>query len=367
MPKLINVILKKHSDKIFLSFSNNDKKLWIIPNKNTRTALNLYQPSALKGKLLKLCLPYMKNSKIVQKYLSITAEKYILESSLLELLKTVFNTDTFEFAVFGGTPSNHQKITIQIFKGNKILGYCKVTNDKDVKALFKHEKKILRELNGSGLHQIPLCLYSGDLNDEQAVFVQSTIKTNNSKVVHSWKIKHWEFLSTLKKQTEQTLLFTQTDYFKTLQILKKNSSYLSDRDAQIIEKAILRVTQFYDNKSACFSAYHADFTPWNMFVEKGELFVFDFEYAKMTYPPMLDWFHFFTQTSIFEKGWDDDQIFNHFNSNKNKIKKHIDHPEFFYLCYLLDIVTLYITRDKGGYSKDVKHNLSIWINLISRL
>lgn len=33
-----------------------------------------------------------------------------------------------------------------------------------------------------------------------------------------------------------------------------------------------------------YGVYHADFTPWNMSVEEGQLFVFDWEYASLTYP-----------------------------------------------------------------------------------
>lgn len=367
MHELFNLILEKDSEKAFISFSNNDEKHWLIPEANTRTALNLYQPSSLKGKLLKLFLPYLKNSSIVQKRLRITIDKYSLEKYLLELLKTVFKTNIVEFAIFGGTPSKHQKITIQIFKGNRILGYCKVTNNKEVKDLFMHEEKVLTQLNEMGIGQIPVCLYNGNLNDELAVFIQSTIKTNNSKVVHNWKTEHWNFLLALKTKTAQHLLFEETDYFKTLQLLKKNTSYLLDADVQIIKRAILKVSQFYQNKSVCFSAYHADFTPWNMFEEKKRLFVFDFEYAKMTYPPFLDWFHFFTQTSIFEKDLNADKIYDAYCFQKKNIATEINNPDFYYLCYLLDIVCLYVNRDKGIYTTDMERNLTIWMKLISRL
>lgn len=364
---LLGFILTKNSDNEYISFSNADNKCWILPKRNTKTALNLYQPSGIKGKLLKFFLPYFKNNKIVQKFLNISTDTYCLEDRLLDLLQGIFETKNIEFAIFGGTPSKHQKITLQLYKGNKILGYCKVSNNREVKNIFAHEQQVLTQLSALGVSQIPECLYCGNLKDDLDVFVQSTIKTNNSKICHTWKNEHWNFLTTLKKKSEKSLLFVESDYFQTLQLLKNNSSYLSHSDTQIITNAILKVVNTFQNKDVCFSAYHSDFTPWNMFAEKGELFVFDFEYAKMTYPPYLDYFHFFTQTGIFEKRWNAAKIYKEHCKQRTTIEKYVDNADFYYLCYLLDIVSLYINRDKGQYSKDVAHNLTIWIALIARL
>src|SRR5690606_38653970 len=156
---------------------------------------------------------------------------------------------------------------------------------------------------------IPTCLFNGVLKDNLFVFIQSTIKTTTSKVVHQWQETHWQFLTTLHEQTKQSLLFEETDFFESLMLLKKNTAYLKDADAQLIYKAISKVTEHFKNKQVCFSAYHADFTPWNIIKENGNLFVFDFEYAKMGYPPYLDWFHFFTQTAIFKNQLDATEIY----------------------------------------------------------
>jgi hypothetical protein len=124
---------------------------------------------------------------------------------------------------------------------------------------------------------------------------------------------------------------------------------------------------YYKDKSVVFSAYHGDFTPWNMFFERGQLFVFDFEYAQMTYPPYLDWFHFFTQCCIFEKHLTTNEIYNAYQIRKQEVSGYLINPDFYYLCYLLGILSLYLDRDKENPGKDVKHNLEIWISLISCL
>ena len=111
-----------------------------------------------------------------------------------------------------------------------------------------------------------------------------------------------------------------------------------------------------------FGAYHADFTPWNMFEEKGKLFVFDWEYAQMTYPPMLDRYHFFTQTAIFEKHWQEDEIMEYIQCAKgNWINAEA------YILYLLDIIARFTIREKGKVSGDVAHTMNIWIELLKQL
>lgn len=365
--EILNLITESNKGGQFINFSNNDKKTWLIPKKNTKTALSIYQPSSLKGKLLKRFLPFTKNNKLVQKKLNISVKNYRLQSGLMDLLKSVFKTDNIEFAIFCGTPSKHQKITIQLFKKNNILGYCKISNNIAVKKLFVHEEKILNRLNELGIKQIPNSLFNGVLNDNLFVFIQNTIKTTSSKVVHQWQETHWQFLTKLHVQTKQSLLFEETEFYNALMLLKQNTNCLKNVNAQPINKAITKVTEHFKNKQVCFSAYHADFTPWNMFKENGELFVFDFEYAKMTYPPYLDWFHFFTQSAIFENQLDASKIYDFYCVKRNKINKYINPPDFYYLCYLLDIVGLYVERDKDNTSTESEKPLSIWLNLIERL
>ena len=45
--------------KQYIEFNNMDNKRWIITIKNSAIALNLYQPSALKGRLLKFFFPLL--------------------------------------------------------------------------------------------------------------------------------------------------------------------------------------------------------------------------------------------------------------------------------------------------------------------
>lgn len=347
--------------------SNADGKTWIMPHKNMRTAMNLYQPSSAKGKLLKNLFPYLKGVRYVRHKLNVGTVRLELEAELDEILKKTFLLDNLEFAIFGGTPSNHQKITIQLSKGNKIVGYCKISDQKEIIDIFHHEQKILDYLRAKQIEDIPECLYCGSMSNEIGVFIQTTVKTNQSIIPHQWSDQHLSFLADFRHRTRHRIDFEESDFYTTLRELTDNSKHLSVNKAYIVREATKSVFRFYTNKKVYFSAYHGDFTPWNMFIQNGKLFVFDFEYTKLSYPPYLDWFHFFTQSSIFEKHWDANKIYEEFIAKKDILKRHIDYPAFSYKCYLLDIISRFVGRDKGEYNKDVAKCLTIWTNLLTRL
>lgn len=197
---ILSHILIPNSGSKFYIFSNIDGKTWIMPHRNMSTAMNLYQPGGIKGKWMKCFFPFLKDVGLVRKKIGISVCNYELSSSLKTRLNSIFKTDNIEFSVFCGTPSAHQKITIQISHGNKILGYCKFSNKEEICSLFLHEQTILDALKEKQFKFIPECLYFGMLPDNIYLFVQSTLKTKWSKVLHQWTDLHWQFLYELKQK-----------------------------------------------------------------------------------------------------------------------------------------------------------------------
>ena len=133
-------------------------------------------------------------------------------------------------------------------------------------------------------------------------------------------------------------------------------------DKSLITETIIRIAKKFSGKYVIFSAYHADFTPWNMFVENGHLFVFDWEYARMTYPPMLDRYHFFTQTAIFENFWQGNDIVAFLQSKESAW---VDKDA--YTLYLLDIIARFTLREKGSINGDIARSMRIWNEILNYL
>ena len=302
-------LLTKEVGRLFYAFSNADGKRWLMPARNMRTAMNLYQPSGRHGKLMKGLFPLLHHIPIVRNAVYAKKIRCDLNEDFKQLLVKLFHEEELEFSIFFGTPCVHQKIT------------------------------------------------------DIYLFVQTTTKTQQSKVPHEWSDLHEAYLKELQLKTQQTLPFEESDYYQTLKDLESHLDWLPlFIDKSLITETIIRIAKKFSGKYVIFSAYHADFTPWNMFVENGHLFVFDWEYARMTYPPMLDRYHFFTQTAIFENFWQGNDIVAFLQSKESAW---VDKDA--YTLYLLDIIARFTLREKGSINGDIARSMRIWNEILNYL
>lgn len=350
--------LKKGKDT-FYRLQNNDGKVWFLPSKNLKTALQIYQPSGKTGKILKNFLPWLHKIRLVRNKLNISQENLELNKELLDITKKVFKTDKVHYSLFCGTPSVHQKITIQFFMDNNILGYCKISENPDVKSLFLHENKILDTLKDLNVSGIPLCLYCREKNN-QGIFIQSTKKTSHSYSPSYWTPLHSQFIEELRVKTIKPVLFEESDLYSSLKSLKSNINLLPPQFADIISSHLDKVITEHIGKTMEYSAFHADFTPWNMFIDKGQIFVFDWEYAQLTYPPLLDKYHFHIQQMIHVKHWEPEKIM-----EELKKEEWVNIEQL--RLYLLDIISRFVGRGKGSIDDSLRNSLQIWTSLLSRL
>ncbi len=357
---ILACLLKKGTGECSYRFSNADGKTWIMPTRNMRIAMHLYQPSGRNGKLVKALFPWLHGMPFVRKVIHAERLRCKLSGKLEQLLCRLFHEEEIEFSIFGGTPCVHQKVTIQISKGCRILGYCKVTDSHEVAALFRSEADLLEHLKRQGMEGVPQALFCGELMEGVFLFVQNTTKTRQSKVLHEWSNLHEHFLNELQRKTVQNITFEKSDYYRVVQGLQSHMDWLPEfMNRNVIEKMINKIVNSYKGQVVDFSAYHADFTPWNMFVEKNRLFVFDWEYTRTTYPPMLDRYHFFTQTAIFEKHWQGKEVIAFLQSpNADWVNKER------YTLYLLDIISRFTVREKGTIEGDIAHSMKIWNDLL---
>ena len=349
--------------KKFYRIGNADGKYWVVPAHGMRTALNLYQPSGIKGKMVKALLPCLHWLAPVRKAIKAQSVNCRLNSELHSLLCKIFGVQDIEFAVFEGTPSVHQKITMQLSRKNRILGYCKLSGSNNVKELFAKESEMLKKLGKCGINAIPSSLYCGTLESGIHIFVQSTEKSASSKVIHEWGALQENFLAQLHEKTKAKLLFEKSDYYTTLTELEQHLEWLPQNiDRNTVSRAIAAIKDKYCGKECELSACHGDFTPWNMFANRNELFVFDFEYAAMSYPAGLDHYHFFTQTAGFERHWGAEEIIAYIGSDTGKwIDKQL------YAMYLLDIISRFTMREGGKVTDEAATPFALWGKLLERM
>ncbi|MBR4154398.1 MAG: hypothetical protein IKT96_03515, partial [Paludibacteraceae bacterium] len=95
----------------FYKIRNVDGKCWWMPVRGMRVGLALYQPSGWKGRLLKCLLPWLHWSWLVRKALRIEREEWVMPKEVRRVVCEAFGVREFDYSVFGGTPSVHQKTT----------------------------------------------------------------------------------------------------------------------------------------------------------------------------------------------------------------------------------------------------------------
>ena len=347
----------------FYRLSNAQGKEWLMPVRDMRTAMCLYQPSGRKGKLLKSLFPLVHRIPLVRRIAGARSECCRLSDSLNGLLSRLFGETEFGFSVFYGTPCVHQKITVQISRGDRILGYLKLSDSGRIADLFQHEAGILAELRRSGMENIPECLYCGKLDDGVHIFVQSTVKSLRSRTMHDWLPAHEKFLDELYRRTRSTVPFESSDYCRTLSEFRERAEELSGVPG-IFEAAdaIDGIISAMKGKEVDFCACHGDFTPWNMFSENGNLFVFDWEYSRLSCPPVLDRYHFFTQTAIFGRGMTAREITDYLQTAD---AGWIDRDS--YMMYIVDVIARFVLRDGDSLREDTAAQVRIWAEILKFL
>ena len=364
--------------KQYIKINNSENKIWILPVKNLQCAFALYQPTSKRGNMIKKWLPLLMHIPVIKwvvmSALHIENINYSISNDICREIETCFKEYDFEelsLAFFLGTPSVHQKVTIQIAEKGNILGYCKISDKAEIWEMFQHEKQILDYLHKKEVIGIPRCLFCGQVSENKYAFIQTTKKSISSKMFCELKDVHIQFVTEMITKTKQVCTFEDTDYYERLIWIENNVEILSRKNLETrgIEK-IIHVIKKYFNDVKEYSVYHGDFTPWNVIVESNELFAFDFEYAKKTYPCGLDLFHFFSQIELYQRESSVDEIIRNFQKTfikDERIKALYDDAYIFYLAYLIDVISMYTRRDYGDFDKGNREKIEIRLKLIETL
>lgn len=321
----------------YFSISNSDGKRWIFPVRNLRTALCLYQPGGIKGKLVKTFLPLVWRSSLAGKWLHLQRCGRPYAEWDGDIRNAFGLEGAFECAVFEGTPCVHKKATLQIFRGDTILGYVKISDNPDVFRLFQREQRILEALHASGIDEVPRITALTGRQGRAWMLAQTTGKTLRSGTPHEWGPLMERFIARLEQASGVEAAFEQTELFADMQAVAEGGrtvrELVPERYKACFESACGR---FQGRMLACCLT-HNDFTPWNMYVQDGRLEVFDWEYASFCNPRGMDRCHFLIQSAFFEKKWTPSQVYD------DIIAKECEKD----ICrlYLLSIISRYLRRD----------------------
>lgn len=353
-------ILEESNEECYL-FQNSDGKRWLMPSKNIRIAMALYQPSGLKGKMLKAIFPLVKNMRFIHPLFH--AERYgvSINRNLHNLFQKVFCSTDLEYSIFFGSPGPRQKITIQIFNQEKIFGYAKISDNDEIIKNFKHEARFLKYLSDKGIVNIPIVPFCGKYEDYY-VFIQTTEKTVNSRSDNHIEKHHIYYATNLFEKTKKIMPYNESGLNADISYLKSISTNFKKEDWCILEKGINIIEAFFQGDVE-LGAIHGDFTPWNTYIKHGDLYTFDYEYAGFGYPAYLDILHFALQIGILVKNISELEAFNLLQRVAKKIP--VEKYRELIISYLLREFSLYSRLFDGRFCPNDR-SYRMWIGLINR-
>jgi len=345
---------------------NADGKRWFVPLCSIRRGLALYQPSAFYGRMLKLFLPYLGRTVNIFSGTHFSLRRICLNDHIKRIISRVFGINDFLFSVYGGTPGPHMKIIMQVYTRGGIAGYCKFTDNPVIAERFEQEHKLLSYLHQCGVTNVPQSLFCGKVGDV-FVFIQSSVRTFRSKPCFCWSEKHTDFLKKIYENTTVRERFEKTQFCRMLDDFQRSGKIFFDEiEWETIQEAIKKVRCHFLNQDVDFCMVHGDFVPWNMLIENGDIHIFDWEFATWSFPPFLDYFHFYTQTAMLQNRWKRFKILSGYNEMRDALSKRMSDPDIYYLAYLLYMMYHYSVVCRGDFPKDERCR-SLWQFLIGSL
>jgi hypothetical protein len=342
---------------------------WLIPLTNTSTtaaSFSLYQPSLARAR-------FLKKMAILSARVGITGlifrDRVYFKPDDGEIRK-IFGRDDLQYAIFSGTKGTHRKITVQVMDGRgAILGYIKVSDSEEIDQLLKNEAMILNKLSALKVAEgfLPKVLFSGAVNGTNVMLLDS-LKDSGSKFSSRLSEAHITFLAEMCRKTAGNRRFRESRFYHGL---VERVARLSGATATTLKERMTQALDYLDGKMGeeelPFGICHRDFTPWNTFFHGAKLFVFDWEYAKEEYPPLLDIYHFIVQDGIIVRKMTPGRLLGRISEHKSfietycnmiGIQENLINPLL--LCYLLDISLLYLERGKGDFEASSLVTVATW-------
>ena len=297
---------------------------WIFPSTNQSAIfLSLYNNAGWKAKtykaLVKMCTLVGIEKIFSQGYF--TFEK--MTSSIYDFLPNQYHDD---YAIFTGTAGENRKAIVAIAAHKYVRSFVKIPLTKKAKALVRNEKQQLDYIRELKLVKMgtPKCTGTSDHLE------LSNIKPIDSIQQSELTNQHFEGIAEMYSKTIQQVNPQATTAWNEIQ---SNLRWLNDgfeiknnieesKISSIIHQLNQLVDGIGDHDRIAVGLAHGDFTPWNMYLTKEKIHVYDWEMSSVDMPLLYDVFHYVFQNNILIKQNKYESIQNELDQiNQNPIVK----------------------------------------------
>jgi hypothetical protein len=290
----------------FLVLPSRHRPRWLLPMGGVRlasSALELYAPATLRGKIYKLALLAFAISGLGLLLKSRTM--FVCESSdsvLAEIRKRLTGGQNCSSSISCGTPGPDAKLTVQLIlmsPAGGILAFAKVADSERARSMLANEARMLEFLSGTSFAgEVPKLIAQFE-HEGYSVLLQTPLAGGASG--NRFASEHWDFLSRLVLDRSITI----GEYLLDQQRLAQRLVALNRSVGTEIVESLSAALSWLERASshACRAVViHGDFAPWNIRINhssgKTRIHAFDWEYGREIGIPAWDALHFIIQTDI---------------------------------------------------------------------
>ena len=294
--------IKRSTYSPYLFINNPDGSIrWFFPKKNQRPSfLNLYNGSGWKSKAFVLASKMLsklnKLSTLCDGQFSIFhKDEHFISSSFPDIAYD-------EMAVFTGTIGENRKAIISLSQKGLGSQFIKIPLTEAALALVNNEKKQLSLLSKFDYTATVI----PEVKQKSDQIMVSNISPDQKNKNQSWSEIHWNSLEEFYQHSYKLKPLKTTPFWDTIMdgmaflnrpFTIKNG--LSEKQIQLLKTKVTEIFKAIDPSSLVpIGIGHGDFTPWNMYVGKDKLHVYDWEMSQSDFPLLFDFFHYFFQKGI---------------------------------------------------------------------
>ena len=300
-----NSLISDQASIEFSYISNPDGTIrWLFP-KSLRTPmfLNFYSTSSIRAKILSFFIKSTYFFRISGLVNSSELRIKIQKESVLDKILTKYEYDSY--SIFTGTIGDNRKAIVELHKNKKSFVFIKIPITESSKELVKNEIETLNLLQSFEFNKmiVPKLL---DRN-ENSISELENIKPKRYKQNTELNSLHIDALNELYANTYKSLAWKELGGLQFAKdniesLIKKDGigNTLFEREARVLSQKNLLLIEFIEesDKFVTTSISHGDFTPWNMYLSKEKLHLFDWELSENEMPLMYDLFHYVFQANI---------------------------------------------------------------------
>ena len=357
----------------FAYFCNPDESLrWIFPSADASAYfLHLYSGSGWRGRALRQFLKWGFRLKLGRFLQHGVFSVRLREGQAWHL--PYHSVPEQQFAIFTGTKGENRKAVIATGPKHRPDDFYKLPLTEQAESLVMNEAEQLTRLANSpfSFWKIPKAAM------EKGVLRVSNVQPTKSFSTTQLVPLHFQAIIELSTEQYAKPLHT-TKSFQQIQYALEELESLPDHpqmDKQVLkevrEQLVLLNEQVDPFQSMVFSLAHGDFTPWNMFVGKNKLHVFDWELARQE-PLAFDLFHFVLQSNCLIH-----------RAEAAAVKQEVDHilqhsfwqahrpcdPLQYWRYYLLRHLSYYLPRylKQQDLHQQVHWQIKLWRDLLLQL